>query len=40
MLHKMKTGGLKMLKKGPNFKKKNIPAQTRPFGPRCGLLAE
>ena len=38
MLHKMKTGGLKMLKKGPNFK--NFPAQTRPFRPRCGLLAE
>ena len=24
MLHKMKTGGLKMLKKGPNFK--NFPS--------------
>ena len=41
MLHKMKTGGLKMLKKGPNFKNfPAIPAQTRPYRPRCGLLAE
>ena len=40
MLHKMKTGGLKMLKKGPNFKNFPIPAQTRPFGPHYGLLAE
>ena len=34
----MKTGGLKMLQKGPNFK--NFPAQTRPFGPCCSLLPE
>ena len=38
MLHKMKTGGLKMFQKGPNFK--NFKIKPDPFGHRCGLHAE
>ena len=38
MLHKMKTGGLKMLKKGPNFKNFPKTPSLRKLGPP-GLVA-